>query len=372
MPSLRSLFLVALLVAAVVLEIGFWRQDFSRHDVEPRLHLGAIAAADTGSCARLVLIQPWMEVRDYASAQAFRRKMEGYFAAADSAGLLSAGSVVVLPEHLGTWLVAADEWPSVFSAPTIEQAMERLVLTNLFDFLCAFRQIPPAPQPARAAIFHMKADRMWQAYTGVFRALARRYGVHIIAGSIVLPDTLLGGRLANLSFHFAPDARVAVLSRKAFPTADEQTFLAAAAPQHIGLLHLPQGKLAHLICADAWYPQAYAVLRKRKADWAIVSSFITGDGYLAQPWKGYDGYAAPPDVDADDPGRLTEGEAWRKYALEGRLASGGARCGAMVVLRGALWDLGSDGRSFLLRAGRRFAPDGCDSACIVATCLECR
>jgi hypothetical protein len=48
-------------------------------------------------------------------------------------------------------------------------------------------------------------------------------------------------------------------------------------------------------------------------------------------------------------GQLCESEAWRKYALSGRLAASGARCGINVFLRGSLWDLGSCGRSLAVR-----------------------
>ncbi len=337
-----------------------------------------MARWEAEQCVQLVLIQPWMETRDYRTEHAFRQKLEAYFRMAERAGMLTQGSLVLLPEHLGTWLVAVEEWPAVYEAETIAAAMRRIVATNLFDFVGSWRRARVGPHHvrprsfarARAAIFLMKADRMWTTYRRAFRALAARYGVYVIAGSIVLPDT--SGSLTNQSFLFTPQGQVHSLSRKAYPTRDEQTFVAAASPQAAGVWHLPQGRIAHLICADAWYPQPYGVLRKQRPDWVLVSAYIAGDSLLAQPWGGYDGFAAPPDVDPADVGVLTEGAAWRKYALEGRLARAGASCGAMVVLRGRLWDLGSDGQTFILKAGRTFAPPGCDSACILATCLECR
>ena len=56
----------------------------------------------------------------------------------------------------------------------------------------------------------------------------------------------------------------------------------------------------------------------------------------------------PADVDKRDVGRLTEGEAWLKYALAGRLASAGARHGLHVYFRGQVWDLGADGRTIYI------------------------
>lgn len=50
----------------------------------------------------------------------------------------------------------------------------------------------------------------------------------------------------------------------------------------------------------------------------------------------------PADVDKRDVGRLTEGEAWLKYALAGRLMRAGARHRLHVFFRGQMWDLGAD------------------------------
>ena len=48
----------------------------------------------------------------------------------------------------------------------------------------------------------------------------------------------------------------------------------------------------------------------------------------------------------------TEGEAWRKYALAGRLAQSGARHGLNVFLRGSLWDMKADsGTAIAVREG---------------------
>ena len=47
-------------------------------------------------------------------------------------------------------------------------------------------------------------------------------------------------------------------------------------------------------------------------------------------------------VDPGDIGRLTEGQAWRKYALAGRMGASGAKQGINVFLRGVLWDMTAD------------------------------
>ena len=102
-----------------------------------------------------------------------------------------------------------------------------------------------------------------------------------------------------------------------------------------------------LICADAWYPEPYRVIAAQEADLLVVPSYSPGDGHWSAPWAGYDGAPPPPDVDPQDVGRLTEGQAWIKYAMADRLPRTGIRAGINVFLRGRLWDLGADGHTTL-------------------------
>jgi hypothetical protein len=78
-----------------------------------------------------------------------------------------------------------------------------------------------------------------------------------------------------------------------------------------------------------------------------VPSFISAQGHWERPWGGYDSNPTPEDVDRGDIGKLTEGEAWRKYALAGRMELSGARAGMNVFLRGRFWDLVADGGTAL-------------------------
>ncbi|MDL2425081.1 carbon-nitrogen hydrolase family protein, partial [Pseudomonas sp. BAgro211] len=55
----------------------------------------------------------------------------------------------------------------------------------------------------------------------------------------------------------------------------------------------------------------------------------------------------------------SEGEAWERLALAGRLGESGAHAGITVFFRGHLWDLGSDGRSLVVNGdSHTLAPDG--------------
>jgi hypothetical protein len=199
-----------------------------------------------------------------------------------------------------------------------------------------------------AALFRMKAPQTADIYQKVFSRLAREYSATIIAGSIVLPASQIEGyRLApqqgplyNTSLVFRSDGKAyPSLIHKAFPTADEMPFITPAAPRDIPSFDTAIGRLGVLICADSWFPQAHAVLRKQEIGLLAVPSYgVFGMQRWRRPWPGYDGWPMPPDVDVSDIGQITEGRAWNKYALAGRLRSSGAAYGMNVFLRGKLWD----------------------------------
>ena len=369
----RALWLAipAVLLAGYTLWCNSGRQaPAGRND--PPASVARIGGAAEGQ-GNLVAIQPRMIPADYHSAGRFAAKMEGYFAQARMEGMLHERTVVLLPEYVGTWLVVLGEKQSVLTAPTITRALSTMVLSNplaMARALCATR----APDRLRAALFQMKAREMAAVYQGTFSSLAARYHVTILAGSIVLPapsvrDGVLtagAGPLQNVAVLYLPDGRAdAQLVRKVDLTREEQRFLVPGATRDLPVISTPAGRLGVLLCADAWFPENYRQLRALGAQIIVVPSFITGDGKLATRWQGYDGAPAPADVAATDVQRLTQGQAWARYALLGRLPTAGAPLGIHVCLRGHLWNLGSDGVTTVARGKTSFTAPAGDDACII-------
>jgi predicted amidohydrolase len=313
--------------------------------------------SDSGR-GNLLGVQPYLSAEDYATGEAFYSKIEVYLQAARQQGWLGANTVVVYPETIGTWLVAAGEGVAIFRAQTMNAAMRPLILRHALPFA---RELLSAREKNRtvAGLFRMKAARSAELYQAAFSRLARQYEVTVVAGSIYLPSPqvkdgrLLGrrGPLYNTSAVFRPDGLAyEALARKCFPTAYELTFASAAPLAGLPVFETPAGRLGVLVCADSWYPQAYERLRAAGAELVAVPSLAVDPGIWNKPWGGYNPPNYPPDVDRADAGRLTEGQAWLKYALAGRLASSGARCGVNVFLHGELWDLGTDnGNSVAVR-----------------------
>jgi hypothetical protein len=321
---------------------------------------GILSVGEDHGRGNVVGVQPFISPWDYATEERFYAKLAGYLGIAHQESWLNERTVVLFPEHIGTWLVVAGEKRTVYATNTIAKTMQTLILSNPLAFARVWLSAgakSPAQNKVEYSLFRLKASRMAEIYHGMFSRLARDFQVTIVAGSIVLPSPGVDGSalkigegpLYNCSLVYRPDGSPhEQVVRKVFLTTDEQPFTASAPPSELPMFETPAGRLAVLICADSWYPQAYESIRPGSPELIVVPSYLAPDGIWSAPWRGYNGAPAPDDVDAGDVGRLTEGEAWLRYALAGRLMSSGARWGMNVFLRGRIWDLGSDGRTIVV------------------------
>jgi predicted amidohydrolase len=315
-----------------------------------------VAVHGEGDGPRLLAVQAWMQPADYATAARFEARLRGFLDEARDRGLLHERTVVVLPEYIGTWLVAVDEGASVYSEDTLGGAMTGLATAHLPGFLWSSWTADVDDRDAFAA-FTQKATAMATAYDDTMRRLADDFDVTLVGGSIILPDARLrngvlevvpGAPLENVAVIYDRDGAAIGLSKKVFPTADEHGFLSAAATSDIAVVDTPAGRLGVLVCADAWFPDSYARLVEAGAELLAVPTFHAHNDIWEKPWGGYSGQQTPADVDAADVGRLTEREAWEKYAIPARARAAGLRGAITTPLRGILWDLGDDGEALLV------------------------
>jgi predicted amidohydrolase len=117
---------------------------------------------------------------------------------------------------------------------------------------------------------------------------------------------------------------------------------------------MPVGRVAVLVCADAWYPASYEALAGRDVEVVAVPILVSPAGKWTEAWGGYSGHPAPDDVDLEDIGALTEQEAWQRYGAQGRAKAMGAPVALTVPMRGAIWDLDTDGAAHAVRRGETF------------------
>ncbi|MEM8896245.1 MAG: nitrilase-related carbon-nitrogen hydrolase, partial [Bacteroidota bacterium] len=297
------------------------------------------------------------------------------FNKANHEGLLSEKSILVLPEHLGSWLVAANERKTVYTSDNIDAATRAVAVRNILGFLPEYLSASEANK-ARAALFRLKSVLMAQIYSNVLKTLAKKYSVTILGGSIILPNPMIeddslilqDGPLYNSSIIFYNDGSMdSNISKKAFPVMDEQGFLEPAKSDELRVYETPAGKLAVVICADSWYPATYDQIKSQGASLLAIPSYATPSGIWSSKWQGYNGASNPLDVDQSDIDNITEEMAWLKYSMGGRAQQAGVQHGINVFLRGDLWDLGDDGSTISWQKGGLKVSDSDTEGAI--TCL---
>jgi predicted amidohydrolase len=322
-------------------------------------------AVDQGTPAdrgNLLGIQPELFPTDYQSSERLHRKLAAYLQKARDQGLLNEKTIVVLPEHIGTWLMVSGEKDELYQANTLKEAMNWLAASNPLKFI---RALIGAQGDSRLDDAHlrMKAKGMAKDYQALFGGLAKEFQVTLVAGSIVLPEPSIidgrlkigGGALYNSSVVFGRDGLpIGQPQRQMHPVFDEHEVIAANGERTPSVVDTPAGRLGVLIGSDSWYPDAYRKLDAQGAEFVAVPAFVTGRGTWDKPWRGYKGLSTPGSVSLKAE-ELSEGQAWHHLTLTAQPPSSQAIAGMSVFLRGQFWDQGSAGQSFLSSNGQHFA-----------------
>jgi hypothetical protein len=312
--------------------------------------------ADSGK-GNIIGIQPYLTAANYSTAANFKASVSVYFEQLKKGKHLTPKSIVVLPEYIGTWLVAVNEKEALYQPQTMKDAMATLVSSNFFKFISLYYNAP-AKDKTKYALFSMKGEKMAAIYEAVFSDLAKEFNCTIAAGSIALPgafinssghlETTTSGEIFNTAAVFGNDGTIIPpLVKKIFPVNDEQSFSACGKQDQVPVYHTSAGRMALLICADSWFPKAYQKITG-KADFIVIPSFGSMDTTWQAPWGGYNGFAAPADVDTALYHKITEGDAWVKYSMGKRAPQAGIHYGMNVFFTGTLWDLKTEGRVLVL------------------------
>jgi hypothetical protein len=335
--------------------------------------IGRLSYGDERGRGNLLGLQARVTSASYVSAGRLHAHMDGLLKLAQTHGWLGPQTIAVLPEYLGTWLVALSGPPATFRASSIAAATLPLLLQRPAALLQAIRQ-SHAPSRIQEALFRSRAHNMAQAYQSIMARLARDYRVTLVGGSIVLPAPRVEqgrlicgvGPLENSVAVFQADGRpYPALARKIYPIDDEKGFVAPAPLDRLPVFETPAGRLGVMVCADSWYPDVYAALRDRGAELLAVPSYLAPDGAWEKPWGGYNGGPPPADIHQGDIGQISEGQAWLRYAMASRAPQAGFRAGINVFLRGQIWDLGADGRTVGFLGGQTIVGPPDDAPALV-------
>ncbi|MDF3820898.1 nitrilase-related carbon-nitrogen hydrolase [Leptospira sp. 96542] len=303
-------------------------------------------------------IEPYLTQFHYSSEESFYSVLNTYLDLAKEEGLIAIDrTIIVFPEYIGTWLIVTGDDKTIFAESKMELAMEMLVKKNFGSFLWTYLFSKNyAEDHLKESVFRMKAWQMSSRYQSVFSRLAREYRVAIVAGSIVLPSPRVvegkitpgDGPLENVSFYFHSNGRVdEQIVKKIFPILDEQSFISEGKIETNLPIKTPLGKLSTFICADSWFPNLYQSLDTEDVEILTIPSLVAPSSSWNDKWNGYNGYANPQDVNPKDIGAITKKQAWKKYAMPGRITKTKVKLAVNVFFRGKLWDLEANGESFL-------------------------
>jgi hypothetical protein len=285
-----------------------------------------------GAAGNVLGLQPRMVPADYQDAHRLQVKFEAYLRQARAQGLLGPRTIVVLPEHIGTWLWLSGEKDEVYQADHVQAASGWLTLSNPLPFLQAWINGHGRHRFSEAQL-RMKATRMADDYQRVFGGLARQFGITLVAGSIVLPEpSLRQGRLAvgdgplyNVAVTFGSDG-----SPLGEPLRQHHVhfrrFLTPGAAPAVQVLQTPAGPMGVALGEDAWAPEVQAQLKASAVRVLAVPSFMAGQVGPASP---------PPSLPS--------------------LAQA-APAGMLVYLHGRFWSHLGKGDGYSWQAGRRSTP----------------
>lgn len=321
----------------------------------------AINEGQPGERGNLLGIEPELFPTDYQDLSHLHRKLAAYLQQARDHGLINARTIVVLPEHIGTWLYASGEKNQFYQASTVDESMDWLAWSNPLKFVTAMLGAEGEKRLDDARL-RMKARSMVRDYQTVFGGLAREFEITLVAGSIVLPNPRVedgqlqigSGALYNSSVTFGSDGKpLGQPQRQLYASRYQKRYVKAAGNAQVNVIDTPAGRLGILIGTDSWYPDNYTRMNQQNAELIVVPAFVNGRNSWSNPWHGTRTHDTPTLV--LKPGSLSEREAWHRLTLIAREPHSTARAGISVFMRGQFWNQGTSGQSFVSHSGQIIA-----------------
>ncbi len=220
------------------------------------------------SHVELFAVQPRVSLEDYASPEAFTARHRALAArvdrlrARDAQGRPLHPALAVWPEMVGAPLGIMGHLGWVRGCRTTTGAMTRVALLEAVALVRAWsRHQPPSLEEALYAAVAPRVHRaMWETFSGI----ARDFGLWVVGGSALLPQSRLGAdtpdfepasaRTFNTSYAFSPEGRCVAVTRKVnlVPTQEDVVKLSPGRPEDLRVVDTPFGRLGTLICYDGF------------------------------------------------------------------------------------------------------------------------
>ncbi len=360
-PFMRKFFAICLVLIGVASLVSYavWTEQrpAGHYLSDLRIRL-AVNEGEPSERGNLLGIEPQLFPTDYQNTERLHRKLAAYLQQARDFGLLNSRTVVVLPEHIGTWLFASGEKDQLYQATTVEEAMDWLSWSNPVQFITALLGAEGRNRQDDAHL-RLKAHAMARDYQALFGGLAREFSVTLVAGSIVLPEPSVengqlkvgNGALYNCNVTFGSDGKpLGQPQRQLYPDRHQKRYVRAERDAPLQVIDTPAGRLGVLIGSDSWYPDNYTRLNNSGAELIAVPALVIGKTAWYEPWHAPRHSAI--EIANENP---SEGDAWHRLTLTGRLPQNTAQAGISVFMRGQFWNQGVYGQSFASRGGQTIA-----------------
>ncbi len=210
----------------------------------------------------LVAIQPKPVMADYASPEAFYRKMASFMERARKEVDFSLPTLVVYPEGIGLPLAFVPHtYHQIGEARTFAAVMLRAIPKNLPRFTKALLKFRTA---IVRTIFLETALEAEEWYVKTFSSLAQEHGVYLCAGTIYLPHIeeeavkgrhLVGKQVYNQSYLFNPGGVCLRRTPKVHLMPPTETKFGFSPGSRLEVLPVDtkMGRLGTLVCYDAFH-----------------------------------------------------------------------------------------------------------------------
>ena len=354
---MKKLLTTALLLVVIAALCGyaFWTQQRPQGHYLSDLRIElAVNHGQPGEQGNLLGVEPLLYPGDYQDLQRLHRKLAAYLEQARTLGLITPRTVVVLPEHIGTWLWARGEKNALYQVTHQREALQWFELSNPLRYGWAMLAAEGDDRRADAHL-RMKADQMAADYQQVFGGLAKEFGVTLVAGSIVLPQPYVSegalhpgrGPLFNSSVVFAGDGTILGQPQpQHYPDSENRRFIHPGVDQPLQVLQTPAGRLGVVVGSDSWYPENHHQLLAQSVELVAIPAFLSGRHSWLEPWRGNRHQPVSARL-AVKRGEVSEQDAWHRLTAP----IGHQVSSVSVFMRGQFWEHGADGQGFVWQAG---------------------
>lgn len=170
----------------------------------------------------IACVQAHITVDNFADEESFRTLVDRLMERAVASLPEGVPRLVVFPEDTAAGLIFMDSGDTLDGATGIRGAVAALVRKHFTGVMG--QRMRHRVGWVRALALH-KAQDVVEAYQRVFADAARRHAVHVLAGTVLLPDIEFtadgraeprGGDVYNVAYLFGPDGRIIGGQRKAF------------------------------------------------------------------------------------------------------------------------------------------------------------